>query len=248
MVDNTLESLQQDGDRDVRYYSGGQVKERTFSVSDDDEDDEDEGVDGRSELAESGGGMDSPYMQELTRGLRDYTINYTGERQTGHDDEDGDDDDDADLVEEVYMEEHGLVVCEDEDGDDDGFEDDESSQQHVTSPTSSSANDAVVEDYYADEDPASSPSAATNDAIIITGEEGKSTTTTTETQQLPDSVEGEVNETSTAKQESSPSDEAPIVPTNPDIKPESDVTNSESVSSSPLVTENNENAKNSNTC
>ena len=238
-VDNTLESLQQDDDRDVRYYSGGQVKERTFSVSDDDE-----GVDGRSEEAESvGGGMDSPCMQELARGLRDYNIGYTGEQQTSQHDDEDDDDDDADLVEEVYMEEHGLVVCEDDDGDDDGFEDDESSQSSkvvVPPPTTASVNAAVVEDYYADEDPAFSPSASSNDVIVVTEDnEGGENGTKTTTQQLENSenrVQKEVSETTTTakpqqqQQESSPSDEAPIVPNNPDIKPESGVTNPESVS------------------
>lgn len=206
------------------------MKERTFSVSDEEEDDEDEGVDGRLEKPESGGGMD--YMQELTRGMRDHRINYTDEQTAHHDD---DEDDDADLVEEVYMEEH--------DGDDDGFEDeteDLQKQQHVQSPSSDNAISAMVEDYYADEDPTFSPSdlSASTDVIVVT-DEGKENgeKTTTQIATSGENVE-ELSASATKTQQQDPSssnaevgDEAPIVLTNPDIKAESDTTNPRSVSS-----------------
>ena len=122
-VDHTLESLQQDDDRDVRFFSGGKVKEYNFSVSDNESDgstmlDSFEGM-----LQRPGGGMmtEEGYLQKITRGINEYTISNT---------EEDDEDDDSDLVEEVYMEEHGL-------GDDDVIQ--------------MQPGDVIIEEYYTEE-------------------------------------------------------------------------------------------------
>jgi len=123
-VDHTLESLQQDDDRDVRFFSGGKVKEYNFSVSDNESEgsavlDSFEGM-----LHRQGGGIttEDRYLQKITRGINEYTISSVGD--------DDDEDDDSDLVEEVYMEEHGL-------GDDDVIE--------------MQPGDVIIEEYYTED-------------------------------------------------------------------------------------------------
>ena len=122
----------------MRFYSGGQVKECTFSVSDDDEEDEEQSED---DIGGGGGAGERPIMDEL----HDYLLKIhfqeaNGSNSTGDCDDD-EDDEDPELVEEVYMEEHGLVVCEDVDG------------VGESDNTGVFVGDAVVEEYYADEDP-----------------------------------------------------------------------------------------------
>ena len=137
-VDHTLESLQQDDDRDVRFFSGGKVKEYNFSVSDNES--ESSGVlGGFEDRSGSGGGMmvEDAYLQKITRGINEYTISST----------DDDDDDDQEWVEEVYMEEHGL-------GEDDVI--------HVE------PGDVIIEEYYTEEGPGSSatPAGATTQYLV----------------------------------------------------------------------------------
>lgn len=79
-VDHALETLQQDDDRDVRFFSGGKPKERTFSDTAE--------VDFDQHLMQSG-------VRMIRRGIHEYTI--------GNDDEEEDEELDAELVEEVYI-------------------------------------------------------------------------------------------------------------------------------------------------
>eukprot|EP00111_Clytia_hemisphaerica_P015252 TCONS_00044975-protein len=75
-------------------------------------------------LHRQGGGIttEDRYLQKITRGINEYTISSVGD--------DDDEDDDSDLVEEVYMEEHGL-------GDDDVIE--------------MQPGDVIIEEYYTED-------------------------------------------------------------------------------------------------
>jgi len=84
-VGHALETLQQDDDRDVRFFSGGKMKEQTIS--------ENAEVDFDRELNQR------QHMDMIMRGIHEYAITN---------DNDDDDDDDSELVEEVYIEEHAL--------------------------------------------------------------------------------------------------------------------------------------------